>query len=152
MTDAQFMWMRAGSSGWGTAGTCSHPPPPLPGAAAAPRAAPAPEPSCPTAMHCWPCRLVGRAAHELGEFSQAELAFRRALGVTPDGLPAWAGLARLAAATGNTAAAIEANEKAVSWWRGPAYNDSCQQRRMPACSQPCGPLALLGFPAASPSS
>ena len=58
-------------------------------------------------------RLIGRAAHELGEFGQAELAFRRALGVAADCLPAWAGLARLAAATGNNAAAIEANEKTV---------------------------------------
>ena len=100
-------------SGNGTARTCCHLPPPPPNAAATPRAAPAVEPRLPNRHALLPCRLVGRAAYELGEFSQAELAFRRALGVAPDCLPAWTGLARLAAATGNTTAAIEANEKVV---------------------------------------
>ena len=59
------------------------------------------------------CRLIGQAAHALQEYGQAELAYRRALDVRADCLPAWVGLARLFAATGNTAGAVEANERAV---------------------------------------
>ena len=63
---------------------------------------------------CTPlCRLIGQAAHALQEYGQAELAYRRALDVRADCLPAWVGLARLFAATGNTAGAVEANERAV---------------------------------------
>lgn len=72
---------------------------------------PRPPRCCPCA--CATCRLIGRAAQELGEYGQAELAYRKALEVRGDSLAAWAGLARLSAATGNTAGAVEANEKAV---------------------------------------
>ncbi|KAL4853629.1 Tetratricopeptide repeat protein SKI3 [Chlorella vulgaris] len=58
--------------------------------------------------------LIGRAAHELGEWQQAELAYRKALDVQSSNLPAWAGLARLFAASGNIFGAVEANEKVLS--------------------------------------
>ena len=57
--------------------------------------------------------MIGQAAHALQEYEQAELAYRRALDVRADCLPAWVGLARLFAATGNTTGAVEANERAV---------------------------------------
>lgn len=59
------------------------------------------------------CRLIARAAQELGEYGQAELAYRKVLDIRGDSPAGWAGLARLYAATGNTAGAVEANEKAV---------------------------------------
>lgn len=57
--------------------------------------------------------LIGRAAHAIQEYGQAELAYRKALEVAPDSLPAWTGLARLYAATANSTGAVEANEKVV---------------------------------------
>lgn len=58
--------------------------------------------------------LIGRAAHAIQEYGQAELAYRKALEVAPDSLPAWTGLARLYAATANSTGAVEANEKVLS--------------------------------------
>ncbi|EFN59234.1 hypothetical protein CHLNCDRAFT_138218 [Chlorella variabilis] len=58
--------------------------------------------------------LIGRAAHELGEWQQAELAYRKALDVQPNCVAAWTGLARLFAASGNAVGAVEANEKVLS--------------------------------------
>ena len=57
--------------------------------------------------------LIGRAAHAIQEYGQAELAYRKALEVAPDSLPAWTGLARLYAATANRRGAVVANENVV---------------------------------------
>lgn len=57
--------------------------------------------------------MIGRAAHAIQEYGQAELAYRKALEVAPDSSSAWAGLARLYAATANSTGAVEANEKVV---------------------------------------
>lgn len=66
------------------------------------------------------CSLVGRAAHAIQEYKQAELAYRKALEVEPDSLPAWTGLARLYATTVNSTGAVEANEKVVGYG-GPCW-------------------------------
>lgn len=58
-----------------------------------------------------PFLLVGRAATGLAEFSQAELAYRKALELEPTGREAWQGLADLMVTTGNYALQAEACEK-----------------------------------------
>lgn len=57
--------------------------------------------------------LIGKAACCLNEYSQGELAYRRALEVKPGLLQAWEGLADLFAATSNVQGEIEANEHLV---------------------------------------
>lgn len=55
--------------------------------------------------------LIGEAALRINEPGQAELAYRKALEVQPDSVPAWQGLAALAAASGDYSMALESNEK-----------------------------------------
>lgn len=66
-------------------------------------------------MQCTPgCSLlIGQAAIKISEFSQAELAYRKAIELELAGLAAWRGLAELFGATGNYAGIVEANEKLV---------------------------------------
>lgn len=117
--------------------------------------------------HSWLTRrLIGRAAHELGEWQQAELAYRKALDVQPNCVAAWTGLARLFAASGNAVGAVEANEKVVRvlftlllmiWRQGRSCCHGCLSRcglQWVRLSQPapnCCPVQLSLLPEEDPS-
>lgn len=58
--------------------------------------------------------LIGQSALGLEEYDQAELAFRRSLESQPNLFPAWEGLAKVYAFTGNFQGEVEANERLVS--------------------------------------
>ena len=64
---------------------------------------------------CSQCtRILGKAAFQLDEQAQAEAAYRKAIGINPDALLAWKGLAEIyGSTTSNLAGVLEANEKLV---------------------------------------
>lgn len=62
-------------------------------------------------------RILGKAAFQLGEEAQAETAYRKAIGVNPNALLAWKGLAEIyASRTADFTGSVEANEKLVRIW------------------------------------
>ena len=57
--------------------------------------------------------LTGKAAFVVGEAAQAALAYRKALDVSPHGLPAWKGLLEVCAAADDAPGSAEALERLV---------------------------------------
>jgi hypothetical protein len=92
-------------------------------------------------------RLVGKCAFHLGEYQQAELAYRRAAAARPELPGAWRGLAELAAATGSPALLAEASAKLV---RGQRHRAASQVARLPAIQPARLPACLLSRALATP--